>query len=65
MGKAVDLIIFIIVVAALWWALTTILAVLAIASPFDVLAKVAFVLIAVFAGADYFRNGSWFFARRP
>ncbi len=64
MNKLVLLIVFIIVVAVLWWALTTILAALNVPSPWDTIAVVAFVVIAVFAFIDYFTTGSWFWTRK-
>ena len=63
MNRLLDLIVFIIVVAVLWWALTQVLAVLTVPAPFDTLAVVAFVVLAVLAIADYFRGGQWFWKR--
>jgi hypothetical protein len=63
MNKLIDLIIFIMVVAILWWALTTILAALAVPSVFQTIAVVVFILIAVIAFLDYFRSGRWFWNR--
>ncbi len=63
MNRLVDLIVFIIVVAVLWWALSTVLAALTVPAPFNTLAVVAFVVIAVLAVADYFRSGTWFWRR--
>lgn len=64
MGRLLDLIIFIVVVAVLWWALSSVLAALNVPSPFDTLAVVLFVVLAVLAGVDYLRGGAWFWTRR-
>ena len=64
MNKLASLIVFIIVVAVLWWALTTILAALGVPQPWDTIAVVAFVVVAVIAFADFFNSGTWFWARR-
>ena len=63
MNRLLDLIIFIIVVAVLWWALKAVLTALNVPSPFDTLAIVAFVVLAVLAGVDYLRGGTWFWRR--
>lgn len=63
MNKIIDLIVFIIVAAVLWWALQTVLTALAVPTPFATIAVVAFVLIAVLSFLDYFRSGTWFFTR--
>ena len=63
MNKLLDLVVFIIVVCVLWWALNAVLSALGVPAPFDTLAVVAFVVIAVLAGVDYLRGGVWFFKR--
>jgi hypothetical protein len=63
MNKLIDLIVFIIVVAVLWWALTTVLAAFAVPQIFVTIATVTFVLIAVISFLDYFRSGTWFWRR--
>jgi uncharacterized membrane protein YwzB len=63
MGKLLDLVIFVIVVAVLWWALTAVLAALNVVEPFSTLAVVAFIVIAVFAAIDYLRGGTWFWRK--
>ena len=63
MGKLLDLIIFIIVVGVLWWALGAVLAALNVPEPFNTLAVVAFIVIAVLAAVDYLRGGTWFWRR--
>jgi uncharacterized membrane protein YwzB len=63
MNRILDLIVFIIVAAVLWWALTAVLTALAVPAPFSTLAVVAFVVLAVLSIADYFRSGTWFFRR--
>lgn len=63
MNKLVALLVFIVVIAVLWWALTQILAVLTVPAPFATIAVVAFVVIAVLMGADYMLNGSWWWRR--
>lgn len=63
MNKLVGLIVFVIVGAVLWWALTTVLAVLAVPTLVSTLATVAFVVIAVLIFADYMMSGTWFWAR--
>lgn len=63
MNRLVSLIVFIIVVAVLWWALTTILAALGVPEPFQTIAVVAFVVIAVLSFLDYFNSGTWWFRR--
>lgn len=63
MNRIVDLIVFIIVVAVLWWALNAVLAALAIPEPFTTIVVVVFVLISVLSFLDYFRSGTWFWRR--
>lgn len=63
MNKLLDLIIFIIIVAVLWWALSAVLVALNVPAPFSTLAVVAFVVIAVLAVADYLRGGNWFWKK--
>lgn len=63
MNKLVDLIVFVIVVAVLWWALNTVLGVLGVPTPWSTLAVVAFVVIAVLAFADYIKSGAWFWVK--
>ena len=64
MNKLIDLIIFIVVLAVLWWALTTVLSALALPAAIETVATVLFVVVAVFAAIDYFRSGTWFWSRR-
>jgi hypothetical protein len=64
MNRLVDLIVFIIVVAVLWWALSTVLAALRVPAPFDTLAVVAFVVIAVLSFVNYLSAGAWWWTRR-
>lgn len=64
MNKLISLIVFIVVGAVLWWALTTVLGVLALPTIVSTLAVVAFVVILVLVAADYLMSGSWFW-RRP
>lgn len=63
MNKLVELIVFVIVLAVLWWALTTVLVALAVPTPWDTIAVVTFVVVAVFAFLDYFRTGTWFWRK--
>lgn len=63
MGRLLDLIIFIIVVALLWWALTTVLVALSIQEPFVTIAVVLFIVIAVISFIDHLRTGVWFWRR--
>lgn len=63
MNKLFELIIFIAVVAVLWWALSTVLVALAVPAPWNTLAVVAFVVIAVFSFLDHYRSGTWFWSR--
>lgn len=63
MNKLVGLIVFIVVGAVLWWALTEVLAVLALPAIVETLAIVAFVVIIVLVIADYIMSGSWFWKR--
>jgi len=65
MNRIVSLIFFIILVAVLWWALTTVLTVLGVPATFVTIAEVIFVLLAVFAAFDYVNSGNWFFTRIP
>lgn len=57
------LIVFVVLIAVLWWALSQVLMVLNVGEPFSTLAVVAFVVIAVFTIVDYFSSGSWFWRR--
>ncbi len=63
MGKLVDLIVFIVVAAVLWWALQQVLGVLALPAIASTLAVVAFVVILVLAIADFISHGTWFWKR--
>lgn len=63
MNKLVQLIVFVVVGAVLWWALNQVLAVLALPAIVSTLAVVAFVVILVLAIADYMTNGTWFWKR--
>lgn len=63
MNKLVGLLVFIVVGAVLWWALTQILAVVALPAIVSTLAVVAFVVILVLMAADYLMNGTWFWTR--
>lgn len=59
MGRLLDLIIAVIVIAVCWWAFTSILAVIPIAAWLKQVVYVLGVLITVFAVIDYFKNGVW------
>ena len=63
MDKLVGLIVFVVVGAVLWWALTTVLGVLALPAIVSTLAVVAFVVILVLIVADYLMSGTWFWKR--
>lgn len=64
MNKLIDIIIFVVVLALLWWAFTTILGALTLPAVFETIATVVFVVAAVLAFLDYFRSGTWFWTRR-
>lgn len=63
MNKLVGIIVFIVVGGVLWWALTQVLAVMALPPIVSTLAVVAFVVVAVLMIADYIMSGSWFWKR--
>lgn len=63
MNKLVTLIVFVVVIGVLWWALSQVLLAFAVPAPWNTLAVVAFVLIAVLSVADYFLSGSFFWKR--
>jgi hypothetical protein len=63
MNKLIDLIIFVIGVAFLWWVLTQLLVILAVPTMFAQLATLAFIVIAVLTALDSMRSGTWFWRR--
>jgi hypothetical protein len=63
MNRLVSLLVFIVVVGILWWALTTVLVALGVPEPWQTIAVVAFVVIAVLSFLDYFSAGTWWFRR--